>query len=131
MSQYFTQGDWFLNDDLTIRSKAFGTSDQMADYQGNIIADLKPALGATDGEDLSIVRQHARAEMNANGALIVAAPKMFEELHRVADWMHDEAQNMQCTAGNPDGGSSWTCEHCQHIEWMNRIDALLTKAGAA
>lgn len=44
-----TQGEWFVEmSDLTIRCKNFKDSDLMADYKGNIVADLKPSLGITE-----------------------------------------------------------------------------------
>lgn len=44
-----TTGEWFVEmSDLTIRCKNFNSSNCMADYRGNIIADLKPSLGITD-----------------------------------------------------------------------------------
>ena len=82
-----TLGQWFLDEEtLTIRSKVWEASDQMADYRGCIIADLKPALGACDDDtDLSIVRPHARSETNANACLIVAAPELLIVLAGCAD----------------------------------------------
>jgi hypothetical protein len=51
------------------------------------------------------------------------------ELRHVADWLHDEVRNMTCDAGNFDGGSTASCDHCQKIAWANRIEALLTRPG--
>jgi len=46
-----TRGHWFVEmSDLTIRVKNHKGSDLMGDYKGNIVADLKPALGITDDD---------------------------------------------------------------------------------
>lgn len=56
--------------------------------------------------------------------------KMIFELHRLAEWLDGWARDKGCEAGNPDGGSAWSCEHCQAIEWLNRVDRILDKAEA-
>lgn len=69
-----TPGPWALcEDDGTIRARAFGESDQMADYRGNIVCDLSPALGAWPTRG----RKHAEPETRANAALIAAAPDLL------------------------------------------------------
>ncbi|MBY0527341.1 MAG: hypothetical protein K2R98_28350 [Gemmataceae bacterium] len=65
---------WFLEEsDGTIRSKAFGRSDQMADYRGNIVCDLRPALGGWP----SLGRKHAEPETRANAGVICTAPAFY------------------------------------------------------
>lgn len=55
----------------------------MGDYKGCIIADLKPAVGASSEETLPItlqVRSHCVEEALSNARLIAAAPELLEEL---------------------------------------------------
>ena len=90
-------------------------------------------VGKRPGVAVALVDGSAdgRAEAEANARLIAAAPDMYEELHRVSDYLTEITADMSCEAGNFDGGSAWTCEHCQMKEWLNRVDALLLKAGAS
>ena len=65
-----TQGEWFLEmSDLTIRCKNFDASDCMADYRGNIIADLKPSLGIThdDVDNGSLSKDYPFSYLNGFG----------------------------------------------------------------
>jgi hypothetical protein len=92
METKFTQGKWFLElSDGTIRSKAWGQSDQMGDYRGVIICDLTPGLGADDFSKES-GREHARPETLANAKLISNAPDLFnslESLTGILNWMQE------------------------------------------
>lgn len=72
----------------------------------------------------------AAAETEDDARLIAAAPEMFKELHTVSDWLMTVASDMDCNASNPDGGSVESCDHCQWLKSLNRIDALLLKAGS-
>ncbi len=63
-----------------------------------------------------------------NAALVAAAPDLFDELSHTAEWVHGMIDDMDCDAGNPDGGSAANCEHCQLIRSLNHIDAILAKA---
>lgn len=99
-----TPGPWFIDEDtLTIRSNAWEASNQMGDYRGCIVADLKPALGATDQDDLSICRPHARAETDANARLIAAAPELLAACERIVKG--------ECTCA--DGGKGFVCDVCE------------------
>ena len=67
MKTEYTSGPWIVGDDLTIRSRDYARSQQMGDYRGCIIADLKPALGVSSDTPQGIamaikVRGHAAAE---------------------------------------------------------------------
>jgi hypothetical protein len=74
-----TPTPWTFNDtDGTIRADANSVSDQMGDYRGSIIADLKPALGCD--EWTGSAREHARAETEANAAFIVRACNAHDDL---------------------------------------------------
>jgi len=55
----------------TVRTKAFGKTDMMGDYQGCIVASFKKAHGE---------RPHAFKESEKNARLIAAAPEMLEAL---------------------------------------------------
>lgn len=69
-----TPGPWALEEsDGTIRARCWGESDQMGDYLGVIVCDLKPALGAWP----CVGRAHAEPETRANAALIAAAPDLL------------------------------------------------------
>lgn len=48
------------------------------------------------------------------------------EIHRFT--FEGEAVNIGCDAGNPDGGSTESCEHCQLIQDIEEIDQVLNKA---
>ncbi len=48
--------------------------------------------------------------------------EMCEEKYRA------EADARGCDAGNPDGGSAWTCEHCQWIESATMISRTIAAA---
>lgn len=76
-----TPGPWGLNPDLTIRVEEWEHCQQMGDYRGCIITDLKPALGVGEDFDLDkkqFGRAHALPETIANGHLMAAAPDMYE-----------------------------------------------------
>lgn len=76
-----TPGDWFLNEaDGTIRSRAWGESDQMGDYQGVIVCDLSAGLGGWPD-----ARPHAKPETLANARLIAAAPDLYSALRDLLD----------------------------------------------
>jgi hypothetical protein len=90
-----TPGPWTFEADLTIRSRAFGTSDQMGDYKGVVIADLKPALGVcTDTaegiESAKRARSHAWPETQANARLIQTAPELLKALKKEQEWRERE-----------------------------------------
>jgi len=69
-----TKGPWQFDEETwTIRAKAWGESDQMADYRGVIVADFSEAHGN---------RKHAFPECRANANLIAAAPEMLGEIDR-------------------------------------------------
>ena len=70
-----TPGPWAFKDDGTIRSKAFGNSDQMCDYRGIIVCDLCRATGC---DEWPPGRTHAIPEAEANARLIAAAPELLE-----------------------------------------------------
>jgi len=57
--------------------------------------------------------------------------ELYEELWLMADWLREFTKGMDCCIGNSDGWST-ECEHCQLVDWMNRIDALFEteEAGA-
>ncbi len=78
MKTKHTPGQWFVELENgvvdTIRSKAWGNSDQMADYRGNIICDLTRSHGE---------REHAYPEAEANAQLIAAAPELLEALQSI------------------------------------------------
>jgi len=86
-----TKGKWFLNmSDLTIRCKAFGVSDCMGDYQGNIIADLKPSLGITDEdeENGSLSKDYTFSYLNGNGARQHAFQEVIANAKSICDVMN-------------------------------------------
>jgi hypothetical protein len=68
-------------------------------------------------------------QMEQNRAALAAAQQRIASLEsiarRSADWFFEIAGEMDCSAGNPDGGSSQTCEHCQMLGFANAIDAAL------
>jgi len=41
----------------------------------------------------------------------------------VASWL----EGMGCDAGNFDGGSAWSCEHCQLREFLDKLHETLRK----
>lgn len=94
---------WYLCDDLTIRARHF-TSAQMADYQGAIVCDLKPALGAESTADIPAAvaaRAHALPETKANAAYILNAVNAHDALLAACEAM------LRCTVifaltGDPD-----------------------------
>lgn len=48
-----------------------------------------------------------------------------EALERCADYIAAELDDMDCNAGNPDGGSNRTCEHCLTREFLNYLKDVL------
>ena len=82
-----TPGKWeLIKEDLTIRSQAFGKSDQMGDYRGIIIADLKPAVGCDTDEHGDVKyetmgRRHALPETLANAERIVKAVNSYDAIY--------------------------------------------------
>ncbi len=78
----FTPGSWRILSDLTIRSLEWNHSQQMGDFRGCIIADLKPALGVDADFILGTRsgREHALIETLANAYLIAAAPLLYKKL---------------------------------------------------
>ncbi len=64
--------------------------------------------------------------------LFAAAPEMLAILRETADLLEihrftfeDEADDMGCDAGNPDGGSTSNCKHCQLKRAIEEIDQIL------
>ena len=86
----YTKGEWrFEKSDLTIRSNDFKNGTQMADYKGVIVADLKPALGCDDSDNVDLEhtgRSHAVPQTLANAQLIAAAPEMYEACKLALDF---------------------------------------------
>ncbi len=56
--------------------------------------------------------------------------ELINELSTVADWLETLISEMTCDAGNFDGGSAASCEHCQLTVWAKRLEALLQEVGA-
>lgn len=82
-------------------------------------------------EDRFIASMHGGANGHGNAVLIATAPDMLEELRLTSTALGEMADDMGCDAGNPDGGSSQTCEHCQMARWVGRIDALIGRVDSA
>lgn len=118
MTQKHTPGPWFLGTYTDHKPDA-----DRGDWCGEIYSK--------EGKIYHGPFSFQSVPIEANARLMAAAPEMFDELHHVADWLHGEIQEMTCDAGNFDGGSVANCEHCQMIGWINRIDAILARAGGA
>ena len=83
MTQH-TPGPWAIVDDGTIRAAhAVKNSDQMADYRGAIICDMKAGTGCSQWP--AIAREHAQPEAEANARLIAAAPETAAECNRLRE----------------------------------------------
>jgi len=52
MTIQHTPGPWIICTDFTIRVREWHNCTQMGDYRGCIIADLKPALGASSEDTI-------------------------------------------------------------------------------
>lgn len=51
-------------------------------------------------------------------------------LQWTAERYREEAADTGCSAGNFDGGSAWSCEHCQALQGAAHLDGLATQLGA-
>jgi hypothetical protein len=64
----------------------------------------------------------------ADARLIAAAPELLDEVITAALKAEFDLDGMTCDAGNWDGGSTDTCEHCQTRRYLARLNALIAKA---
>ncbi len=132
---FFTKGDWFVElTDLTIRSKAYGDSDQMGDYKGCIVADLRPALGVDTDRDVDYQhcgRGHALPETLANATLIASAPEMFEAIMSIhkACRRFNQLLSKQ-SLGKQSANIGVKSEQVSDYTIVNELDGLLDEAGA-
>lgn len=93
------------------------------------VADLFGLTGEQDedGDDKHLPNDVAAA----NAHLIAAAPEMYAMLNRCADGFMSLVDDMGCDAGNWDGGSAASCEHCQMVAFANEISRVLRLARPA
>lgn len=67
-------------------------------------------------------------ENEANARLIASAPALLEEVERLYEDILAQVDDMVCDAGDHDGGSADSCEHCRAVADRDRIKALIIKA---
>lgn len=102
---------------------------QITRLQGHaryVWSQLRGAYARNEAQDATIAALRAElAQARVHVQALVAKEEAERgELDNVVDYLASEIESMDCSAGNFDGGSAWACEHCQAIEWMNKIDAL-------
>jgi len=120
----FTPGPWKLLNDLTIRVKNWKNNNQMGDYQGCIIADLKPALGADENftlENKKPCREHALPETIANANLISAAPELYQMLEELIETAEELRAGDAC---DHSVGICW----CGYFSTLHHAEKALKKA---
>lgn len=94
-----TSGLWqIVDDDLTVRVREWRHCTQMGDYRGCIIADFKPALGASSTEDVPAAKQardHAWPETQANMEFVAHAPQDIQTLLAEVDRLKTALSEME------------------------------------
>lgn len=108
----------------------------MADYTPGpwiVLGAPGKLLCVTDGDSRYVVDRfelggRPAGEHLANAYLISAAPDLLDEVVRFHANLEADVDDMACNAGNWDGGSSESCEHCQAIMYRDRLAALIVKA---
>lgn len=69
-----------------------------------------------------------KSENLANARLIAAAPELLEVAQMYELQLTIWIDEIGCSAGNFDGGSFETCEHCQYLREREVIRAAIAKA---
>ena len=112
----------------TKHSKGPWEIQELLDHEGGnptyrITAESTLFLNVTECADGYVPGQN-----EANARLIAAAPDLLAEVERAHEGVSAQIDDMRCDAGNWDGGSSDSCDHCHAIRYRDRLAALISKA---
>lgn len=99
------------------------------------IAHLRDALAASEQRERIATttydgQQSSYRELESlYSAMTERAQALTEALHLCRENYQDTAEGMGCSAGNWDGGSSESCEHCHLLRSTAIFDAVLKQSG--
>lgn len=99
------------------------------------IAHLRDALAASEQRERVATttydgQQSSYRELESlYSAMTERAQSLTEALHLCRENYQDTAEGMGCNAGNWDGGSSESCDHCHLLRSAAMLDAVLKQSG--
>ncbi len=95
-----------------------------ADFDAELAGagEIRVLLGARENETFWTFAERLKTELDI-------VHELADMLRAYRDEEHDNALDQGCDAGNFDGGSPETCDHCKMLRNVAAVDTLLKKVG--